>query len=367
MKNPVIIIGAGLSGLRAATLLKEQGIECRILEARNRIGGRALSSLSPDYPELGKFDLGPTWFWPRYERTITRLVQELHLETFEQHTEGAMLFERYKNQAPERHILPVHSMERSLRFAGGVQSLIDALASKLPPEIFELETRVTAIELNDPDFITIHAELADGHTKQFTASTVILALPPRLIARHIHFVPELPPELNANLINKPTWMAGQAKAIAVYDYPFWRKDGLSGFASSWLGPLQEIHDTSPNTGSGALFGFFGMSAKDRHMLGEKLVLEQVMEQLVRLFGPSAKNARTVLYKDWSEDSETAVSEDSIPLQDFPVYGEPPVVGIWENKMVFAGTEASPEHGGHLEGALQSAELAVLKIIAQKTS
>lgn len=62
------------------------------------------------------------------------------------------------------------------------------------------------------------------------------------------------------------------------------------------------------------------------------------------------------------DSDTAIYEDSIPLQDFPNYGEIPVVGEWKNNIVFAGTETSTEFGGHLEGALQSAELAVLKII-----
>ncbi|WP_458633668.1 flavin monoamine oxidase family protein [Paenibacillus sp. CMAA1364] len=278
-----------------------------------------------------------------------------------------MLFERYENQIPERHILPDHSTEKSVRFTGGVQSLIDALVSKLPPKIFELETRVTTITLHDNDAITIQAECEDGHIKQYSASAVILALPPRLIEQNIEFLPALSPELNANLINKPTWMAGQAKLIAVYDYPFWREEGLSGNASSWVGPLQEIHDASPNTGPGALFGFFGMSAKDRYRLGEKLIIEKVIEQLVNLFGPSAKKVSTILYKDWSVDPETAVSEDSIPLRDFPVYGEIPIVGIWENKIVFAGTETSSAYGGHLEGALQSAERAVLQIIHQRTT
>ncbi|GGG15358.1 hypothetical protein GCM10010912_69750 [Paenibacillus albidus] len=362
MKNPVIIIGAGLSGLRAASLLAEQGIGCKILEARNRIGGRILTTTGPNNPELGQFDLGPTWFWPRYEHTITSLVQELHLKTFVQHTEGAMLFERYENQAPERHILPDHSMERSLRFSGGVQSLIDALASKLPPEIFDLETRVKTIKLNDQNSITITTELADGQTKEFIARAVILALPPRIIAQQITFIPSISPETNLNLINKPTWMAGQAKAIAVYDEPFWRKDGLSGFASSWVGPLQEIHDASPNTGSGALFGFFGMPPDVRQQLGEKEVLEQVKAQLIRLFGPSAIKVRTIIYKDWSADVDTAISEDRIPLQNFPYYGPITVSGEWENIIAFAGTETSTEFGGHLEGALQSAELAVSKII-----
>ncbi|TYP73067.1 monoamine oxidase [Paenibacillus methanolicus] len=44
MNDPVVIVGAGLSGLRAASLLTSQGIPCRVLEARDRIGGRVLSA-----------------------------------------------------------------------------------------------------------------------------------------------------------------------------------------------------------------------------------------------------------------------------------------------------------------------------------
>ncbi|WP_374941236.1 NAD(P)-binding protein [Peribacillus sp. AS_2] len=40
LNNPVVIVGADLSGLRAASLLAAQGIKCKVLEARDRIGGR---------------------------------------------------------------------------------------------------------------------------------------------------------------------------------------------------------------------------------------------------------------------------------------------------------------------------------------
>jgi monoamine oxidase len=73
MNNPVIIVGAGLSGLRAASLLTEKGIKCRVLEARDRIGGRVLSASDPKRPDLGKFDLGPTWFWPQYGAKLLNL------------------------------------------------------------------------------------------------------------------------------------------------------------------------------------------------------------------------------------------------------------------------------------------------------
>lgn len=363
MNNPVVIVGAGLSGLRAASLLTAQGIKCRVLETRDRIGGRVLSTSDPNRPELGKFDLGPTWFWPQYESTITNLVKELNLGTFVQYTKGAMLSERYHNEPPERYVLPENSGARSIRFIGGAQSLIDAVANTIPSGVVELETRVTAIRLDKAGAITVEAEdLAEGKREKVSANAVILALPPRIAARHIEFSPSLPPNLITDLVSKPTWMAGHAKAVAIYDRPFWRESGLSGFVSSWVGPLQEIHDASPDTGSGALFGFFGIPAKMRRELGEDRILKLVIDQLVRLFGPSAQNVSAILYKDWSRDSKTAVEEDFDPLRDFPNYGQPPKAGVWEKKIIFAGTETNSQFGGHLEGALQSAEQAVFEIM-----
>ncbi|MFS0776669.1 FAD-dependent oxidoreductase [Neobacillus sp. 3P2-tot-E-2] len=332
MKNPVVIVGAGLSGLRAASLLIAQGIECIVLEARDRIGGRVLSITDTSRPDLGKFDLGPTWFWPQYESTITNLVKELNLGTFVQYTKGAMLSERSPNGAPERYVLPENSVERSIRIIRGVQSLIDAVADTIPSGIVQLETRVTAIRLDEAGTITVEADLTDGKRKKVSASAVILALPPRIIAQNIEFSPSLTPDIITDLVSKPTWMAGQAKAIAIYDRPFWRESGLSGFATSWVGPLQEIHDASPVTGSGALFGFFGMPAKTRRELGEDKVLKLVIEQLVRLFGTSGQNVKAILYKDWANDSETAVEEDLDPLRDFPSYGQPRKSGYGKRKL-----------------------------------
>lgn len=59
-KARVLVIGAGLSGLNAALLLEEQGIDVQVIEGRDRVGGRVLSHRDlPGNPESGGTSFGP--------------------------------------------------------------------------------------------------------------------------------------------------------------------------------------------------------------------------------------------------------------------------------------------------------------------
>lgn len=56
----VIVIGAGISGIKAAKTLHDNGIETLILEGRDRIGGR-LNTITPEGSD-NQYDIGACWF-----------------------------------------------------------------------------------------------------------------------------------------------------------------------------------------------------------------------------------------------------------------------------------------------------------------
>ena len=336
MTKQVAIIGAGVSGLYAASLLIKQGIDVTIFEARDRIGGRILT--------IDGYDLGPTWYWPDTEKTISQLVETLGLETFAQYTAGEMMLERQTTTAPERHVLPDESIVLSRRLKGGMIRLVEALHKTLPEGTVRLGNRVTSIDAKGE-----RVQLRIEGSESYTVDEVILALPPRLAAT-ISFEPPLPSNVVKQLQTTPTWMASQAKALIVYETPFWREDGLSGFGMSWVGPLQEIHDASPGDGRGALFGFFQLPPHERKSLGEGRVKTRVIEQLEKLYGPKANELLAFHYVDWSEDAYTATANDLMPLTVFPTYG-PITLG---DRIRLIGSETDAQFGGHIEGALRSA-------------
>ncbi len=355
--DPIAIVGAGTSGLNAASLLHARGQQCVIFESRDRLGGRALSAFRDADGEAPAthFDLGPVWYWPDAQPNIARLVRELGLEVFAQYATGAMRVERFRLEAPQSFVPDDGMVPDAMRFRDGVQSLVSALGATLPAGTVQLSSRVVCIAQRADGGVTL--TLADGRTQD--ARAVILALPPRLIASGIAFDPPLSEELLQLLRATPTWMAPHAKMLAVYPTPFWREEGFSGMVSSFVGPLGEIHDASPETGAGALFGFFGIGAGARAAIGEAALRERVIAQLVRLFGARAELPLAVYFKDWATDLDTTTPADLEPatLPHGPG-GALLHTAHWDGRLVLAGAEASREHPGYLEGAVLSAERAV---------
>lgn len=144
---PVAIIGGGLAGLQAARLLHKAGIGFRIFEARDRLGGRILSTDAAGRPAEDGFDLGPSWFWPGMHPAMASALAQLGLAAFPQHDEGDVLVERLPGRPPQR-FAGSRQEPRSMRLAGGTGALVRALAGGLPEGSIQLTSWVTRIALD---------------------------------------------------------------------------------------------------------------------------------------------------------------------------------------------------------------------------
>ena len=81
----VVVVGAGLSGLKAAYEVQKNGYSCAVVEARDRVGGKTWSVDRND----GRFvDLGAAWINDTNQSEVFGLAQALGLKTVVQNTTG---------------------------------------------------------------------------------------------------------------------------------------------------------------------------------------------------------------------------------------------------------------------------------------
>lgn len=334
----VIVIGAGVSGLFAARSLARAGLSVRCFEARERVGGRVHSI------EAGRtgIDLGATWFWPN-EVLVESVARDLGLAIFPQATEGDALFEPDASGVERIEGNPIDVP--SSRFTWGAQSLATRLADELPVGSLSLGDPVKEVHIGDGG---VEVEAASGTAQ---AGQVIVAIPPSLAAEAVSFSPALPDALADICARTLVWMGNTVKAVATYDEPFWRRDGLAGSAVSYLGPFREIHDHSGPAGSpAALFGFAGavnFVGQDSLGMGEAFVA-----QLVRLFGRAAAHPKSLYLADWSRESVTTPKSPS-PLASTETYGHPVFQVPFLGRLHWASTETAPAFAGHIEGAIEA--------------
>ncbi|MEO8446903.1 MAG: NAD(P)/FAD-dependent oxidoreductase [bacterium] len=90
-KPKVIILGAGLSGLAAGKLLKENGYDITILEARNRTGGRVFSHTMNEANKI-TIELGGEWIGRTHPRMIA-LCKEMNLELIDNQFDDRLIYE----------------------------------------------------------------------------------------------------------------------------------------------------------------------------------------------------------------------------------------------------------------------------------
>ena len=92
----VVVVGAGLSGLRAALKLHATGVSVMVVEARDRVGGRTLT----EDVHGSALDLGAQWTGPTQDR-VHALCQELDVQTFPTYHSGRKLLTHLASKVSE--------------------------------------------------------------------------------------------------------------------------------------------------------------------------------------------------------------------------------------------------------------------------
>jgi monoamine oxidase len=368
----LLIIGGGLSGTFLAHDYHHRhdvnDSRCasspswRLLEARSVLGGRLVNDVKDQ-----KIDLGGAWVWPHHQPNLRHLLPQLNISTFPQPDDPS-----------------------STRIEGGAVALIHNLSSNLPPGNILLDTAATKCTWVDSEqeesYIQVETKYVAENVLQyadsspavsattFRAKRVVIAVPPKLVSKHIQFDPPLSNAKQQAMGSSHTWMAGVTKVAVVYPTRFWKNTNLRTNMGlpAHLGPAFQVYDASTKDGSVAAITFFALVEPGSAALNDdKILAQQVTQQLANVWKYLEVDDKMIheLLHSYTDvhvqrwPMEEYISEDPEPRQIHP--HPHPVRALsqseWNGQLLFAGSESDLDSPGVMEGAIGAA-LRVLRDI-----
>lgn len=244
---------------------------------------------------------------------------------------------------------------RELAFDGGAQQLCEQLRTHLHGDT-RVGEPVVAIE-QEEDSVVVRSERMESRVRY-----VVIALSPALAGR-IRYSPPLPAARDALSQQMP--LGAGTKAVAVFERPWWREQGLSGFALADRGPVQLLVDESPADGSRGVLSALvaGYAARELGQLGVDERRRAVLSSVARLFG--LNELVPLAYRDyswdvdpWSRGMPTAHMGPGVMSALGSVLREP------AGRIHWAGTETATEWTGFMEGAVEAGERVASEVLAR---
>ncbi|WP_370185261.1 flavin monoamine oxidase family protein [Rhodococcus wratislaviensis] len=241
------------------------------------------------------------------------------------------------------------------RVVGGTHRISEAMAAELG-DVVRLNTAVHTVR---QDHASVTVEFDGG---SLTARHAIVAIPTTLAGR-LRYVPPMPNQRDQLTQQMP---AGSViKFHVAYDTPFWRAEGLSGFAVSLEHEFNVVMDNSPDDAScGVLVGFLeGAHARTACELSPEERRDIVLSALTTYFGPKAAEPFDVVEQDWAAEEFTR-----------GCYGGRLGAGAWTQfgkalaapvgRIHWAGAETATIWNGYMDGAIRSGRRAADETLAE---
>ena len=452
----VVVVGAGLAGLRAAELVRAAGRSVVVLEARGRVGGRTHTLHAGD-PALA-MDVGGQWVGPTQDHVIS-LAREHGVKTFPVHIAGEHVYDRAGTRItyptlpgteeipPDPEALPEILKAVALLDQYATEVPIEApwtaaraaewdsqtVASWVRENVADPQARrllddvgipaVFAAESRDLSFLyllayirgagdernvgTIErllgtangaqqqrfeggAQLVSMRMAQRLGRRVVLRSPvrridhgarevqvrsDRLTVRARHVIVAVPPALVAQIRFEPGLPAARAqlhqrfpqgnviKAQAIYERPFWRDAGLSGFWVADRGPVRVGWDNSPPDGSrGVLLTFF--EGQEARAFGERTQAERraaVLDAFAFVAGDQARSPTGYVDEVWANEVWTRGCYVAFTPPGV-LTGFGPAISAAVGRVHWAGADTATYWRGYMDGAVRSGERAAAECL-----
>ncbi len=405
-KSRVIVIGAGISGVAAASELQKKGFEVIVLESRNRIGGRMWTDNSLGLP----LDMGAAWIHSPIGNPITTLAKQANCKLYEMNDESIAVYDKNGKQIdddlmgeyqkkyeklldkiekestdsesfkqailrlqPEimKDLVMVYQLSAYEEFdcggdiefisakywrndevfegedvivASGYQSIVAMLAQKLT---IKLNNIVTKIDYTNE---VIKISTTQG---EFKADIVLVTVPLGVLKKGaIQFLPALPAKKLAAI--QQVGVGSVNKVALLFDKPFWNiQVQYIGHVSEVKGKYNYFINMRTISEANVLVTFgFGDYGKELDTQTDAEIEKDVMVVLRKIYGNEIPNPKKILVTRWGKDEFThgcySFMTSKTKPQDYKTLGE-----SVDDKLFFAGEHTSVAYRATVHGAYLS--------------
>ena len=402
--HDVLVLGAGAAGLMAARELSRAGLRVGVLEARDRVGGRAWTRVDPLSPQ--PLELGPEFVHGESPEVFSLLREfaRAYVELPDRHVrarEGRFTplddfweeVGRMRRDIPRRlrgrdasvaayldrarparradlarfvegfHAAPLDAIsalslggepgdDRQYRLAGGYGPLLDALRATLDVEL-RLGTRARAVRWSRGRVEVDADGPAGAPLAPFRARAAVVTLPVGVLrAGDVRFDPPLPSLDGLR-------MGHVLKILLRFRRPFWNEDLNFAHADEVDVP---VWWTSLPARAALLTGWAGGPRAERVLAGP--AIERALESAARTFGVPRRRLEEELEGAWTHDwSADPFSRGAYPY--VAVGGVPSLKRLsrpLQGTLHLAGDAWDVESIGTLEAALASGRRAARNLL-----